>query len=205
MAGPADVVPARGRGCSTRFPGLRFGVTEGGCWWLPGLLWSWDRLCLGARGAAKLGKDTFAEALGDMLPSEYVDRNCFTGLANAKRRELGMRYEIGIDNMLWGTDFPHPEGTWPNTQRLAGEDVLRHPDRRDPPHARPRRRRRPSASTWRRCAPLAEKIGPTPTDLGQLTPTQTAADLEARWARVKAVGRHWLTGHDFPLLPGAPN
>ena len=26
-----------------------------------------------------------------------------------------MRYEIGIDNMLWGTDFPHPEGTWPNT------------------------------------------------------------------------------------------
>ena len=26
-----------------------------------------------------------------------------------------MRYEIGIDNMLWGNDFPHPEGTWPNT------------------------------------------------------------------------------------------
>ncbi len=64
----------------------------------------------------KLGKDPFAEALGDMLPSEYVDRNCFTGLANIKRRELGMRYEIGIDNMLWGTDFPHPEGTWPNTR-----------------------------------------------------------------------------------------
>ncbi len=56
-----------------------------------------------------------------------------------------------------------------------------------------------------RLAPLAEKIGPTPTDLGQLTATQTAADLEASWAGVKAVGRHWLTGHDFPLLPGAPN
>ncbi len=103
-------------GVFERFPGLRFGVTEGGCWWLPQLLWSWDRLCLGPRGAEKLEQGPVQRALGDMLPSEFVDRNCFTGLANVKRRELGMRYEIGIDNMLWGTDFPHPEGTWPNTR-----------------------------------------------------------------------------------------
>jgi hypothetical protein len=29
------------------------------------------------------------------------------------------RYEdyrkIGVDRVLWGTDYPHPEGTWPNT------------------------------------------------------------------------------------------
>ena len=48
--------------------------------------------------------------------------------------------------------------------------------------------------------PLAEKIGPTPTDLGQLGEGRTAADLTARWAPVKEVGRHWLTGHDFPLI-----
>ena len=30
----------------------------------------------------------------------------------------------------------------------------------------------------------------------------TAADLTAKWAGVKEVGRHWLTDHDFPLLPG---
>ena len=101
-------------GVFERFPGLRFGVTEGGCWWLPQLLWSWDRLFMGQKGAEKLGADAFRGSVS-MLPSEYVDRNCFTGLANIKRRELGMRYEIGIDNMLWGTDFPHPEGTWPNT------------------------------------------------------------------------------------------
>ncbi len=51
--------------------------------------------------------------------------------------------------------------------------------------------------------PIAEKVGPTPTDLGQLADGRTAADLEARWAGVKAVGRHWLTGHDFPLIPDA--
>lgn len=26
-----------------------------------------------------------------------------------------MRHEIGIENLLWGSDFPHPEGTWPET------------------------------------------------------------------------------------------
>ena len=133
-----------------------------------------------------------------------VDRNCFTGLANAKRRELGMRYEIGIDNMLWGTDFPHPEGTWPNTREWLEKTFF------DIPIDESRRMLGLAAGETFGCdmdalAPLAEKIGPTPTDLGQLTPTQTAADLTAKWAGVKEVGRHWLTGHDFPLLPGAPN
>ena len=26
-----------------------------------------------------------------------------------------MRYEIGVDQLMFGTDYPHPEGTWPNT------------------------------------------------------------------------------------------
>ena len=99
-------------GVFERFPGLRFGVTEAGCWWLPQLLWFWDRLFLGQKGAEKLA------SMGiDTLPSELIDRNCFIGASNTKRREIGMRYEIGIDNMLWGNDFPHPEGTWPNGPR----------------------------------------------------------------------------------------
>ena len=26
-----------------------------------------------------------------------------------------MRAEIGVANLLWGSDYPHPEGTWPHT------------------------------------------------------------------------------------------
>ena len=186
-------------GVFERFPGLRFGVTEGGCWWLPQLLWSWDRLFMGQKGAEKLGADAFRGSVS-MLPSEYVDRNCFTGLANVKRRELGMRYEIGIDNMLWGTDFPHPEGTWPNTHEWLCKTFF------DIPIGETRRMLGLSAAEIfgfdvDALAPLAHKIGPTPTDLGQLGEGRTAADLEARWAPVKEVGRHWLTGHDFPLYP----
>jgi hypothetical protein len=31
------------------------------------------------------------------------------------RAELEMRHDIGVDNMMYGTDFAHPEGTWNKT------------------------------------------------------------------------------------------
>lgn len=182
-----------------RYPNLKFCATEGGCWWLPQLLWSWDRLWKGQKGAEKLGKSAFAGKV-EMLPSEIVDRNCFTGLANVKRRELGMRYEIGIDNMLWGTDFPHPEGTWPATHEALKATFF------DIPVHETRRMLGLSAAEvfgfdLEQLAPIAAKIGPTPSELGQLSDTQTEQDLIDRWAPVKQVGRHWLTGHDFPIYP----
>ena len=27
-----------------------------------------------------------------------------------------VRHEIGIGNVMWGTDYPHPEGSWPKTR-----------------------------------------------------------------------------------------
>jgi len=182
-----------------RYPNLKFCTTESGCSWMPYLLWSWDRLWIGQQaGFQKLASGAFADKV-EMLPSQIVDRNCFTGLANVKRRELGMRYEIGIDNMLWGTDFPHPEGTWPQTRNALKSTFF------DIPVAETRRMLGESTAEVfgfdvAALKPLAEKIGPTPTDLGQLTDSQTEADLVARWASVKEVGRHWLTDHDFPLV-----
>jgi predicted TIM-barrel fold metal-dependent hydrolase len=33
------------------------------------------------------------------------------------RREAEMRHEIGVHNMMWGSDYPHPEGSWPVTRQ----------------------------------------------------------------------------------------
>ena len=129
-------------------------------------------------------------------PSELFDRNCFIGSSNTKRREIGMRYEIGIDNMPWGNDFPHPEGTWPQLARVAGEDLPRRTDRRDASHDR-RGRRGDLRLRPRVARAHAERINVTPASLGQ---TDDAANV-ARWAGHKEVGRHWLTGHDFPFAP----
>ena len=27
-----------------------------------------------------------------------------------------IRHDMGIDQIMWGSDYPHPEGTWPYTQ-----------------------------------------------------------------------------------------
>lgn len=187
-------------GVFERFPGLRFGVTEAGCWWLPAMLWFWDRLFMGQKGAEKMGERPFGEDV-TMLPSEIVDRNCFIGASNTKRRELGMRYEIGIDNIMWGNDFPHPEGTWPNTRAWLQRTF------HDIPLDETRRMIGLAAAEvfgfdTGKLRAHADRIGPTPAEFGQVTAEDpTGQRLTERWAPVKEVGRHWLTGHDFPLVP----
>jgi predicted TIM-barrel fold metal-dependent hydrolase len=186
-------------GVFERYPRLRFGVTEAGCWWLPALLWFWDRLFMGQKGAEKLGTDPFRGSVS-MLPSDYVDRNCFIGASNTKRRELGMRYEIGVENICWGNDFPHPEGTWPNTREWLKKTF------HDMPIDETRRMVGLAAAEVfgfdvAALRAHADRIGPTPEEFGQVTPEDpTGQRLVEKWATTKAVGRHWLTGHDFPLL-----
>ncbi len=186
-------------GVFERFPGLRFGVTEAGCWWLPSMIWFWDRLWFGQKGTEKLGANPFAGRLS-MAPSEYIDRNCFIGASNTKRREIGMRYEIGIDNICWGNDFPHPEGTWPITREWLKRTF------HDIPIDETRRMIGLAAAEIYgfdipKLAEHAARIGPTPEEFGQITADDpTGQRLIDRWAGPKSVGRHWLTDHDFALI-----
>ncbi len=50
-----------------------------------------------------------------MRPSDYWRRNCAVTAAFVSRAEVEMRGDIGVDNLLWASDYPHPEGTWPYT------------------------------------------------------------------------------------------
>lgn len=179
-------------GVFERFPGLKFGIAESGCWWLPNQLWFMDRLYLGAHGGKKLSP--FAEL--KRPPSEYLDRQVFICATNTKRRELAQRYEIGVGNILWGSDFPHPEGTWPATREWLRNTF------HDIPVAETRQMLGLAAAEvfgfdTEALAPIARRIGPTPAELGQ--PDDQAA-VEASWARARDTGRHWLTGHDFPYV-----
>lgn len=183
-------------GVFERHPALRFGIAESGCWWLPNLLWFMDRLYLGAHGGKKLSP--FAGL--DRPPHEYLDRNVFICATNTKRRELAQRYEIGVGNILWGSDFPHPEGTWPATREWLRNTF------HDIPVAETRRMLGLSAAEafgfdTAALAPLACRIGPTPAELGQ-SADQSA--VEASWGRSRETGRHWLTGHDFPRIGTEP-
>src|SRR5690606_20610846 len=63
----------------------------------------------------------FSQAEGNMpklRPTEYWLRNC--GVANQMRpHEVSLRQQIGVGTMMFGTDFPHPEGSWPNSREWS--------------------------------------------------------------------------------------
>jgi len=179
-------------GTFERFPGLRFVVTECGAFWASDLLWSSDIAYDREHGSKKLGSQLTANL--KMRPSAYFDRNCGIGASNTRRRELARRYEIGVGNLMWGNDFPHPEGTWPHTKewlRSAFWDI---------PVDESRQVLGLNAAEMygfdvERLAPLADRIGPTPDELGQ-----TGEGLD-KWDGVKAAGRSWITGIESLEVP----
>ena len=170
-----------------RFPDLRFGVTECGAFWVTDLLWRMDIVYDREHGAQKLGEQLTAHL--SMRPSEYFDRNCFIGASNTGRRELARRYEIGVGNLCWGNDFPHPEGTWPHTREFL-RDVFC-----DIPVDETAQMLGLNAAELYgfdvdALRPLVDRIGPTPEELGQdrRRPEQVG--------RPRAAGRPWLTGRE---------
>jgi predicted TIM-barrel fold metal-dependent hydrolase len=92
-------------GVFDRYPDLKFALTEVRADWLPATLRRLDELA--ARQPTPLKR----------TPSEYWARNCFVTPSSIHLCEMEMRHQIGVDNLIFGTDYPHPEGTWPNTKQ----------------------------------------------------------------------------------------
>jgi predicted TIM-barrel fold metal-dependent hydrolase len=61
-------------------------------------------------------------------PSEYWSTNCFIGGSFMAPFEAAARGEIGVHNLMWGTDYPHMEGTWPNTRLALRNTFARVPE-----------------------------------------------------------------------------
>jgi predicted TIM-barrel fold metal-dependent hydrolase len=57
-------------------------------------------------------------------PSEYWASNGINGLSFIRKCEVALRHEIGIKQVAFGRDYPHAEGTWPNT-KLWLRDALK--------------------------------------------------------------------------------
>jgi predicted TIM-barrel fold metal-dependent hydrolase len=179
-------------GTFERFPSLTFVTTECGAFWAPDLLWTSDIAYDREHAAKKLGKQLTDHL--SMRPSEYFDRNCYIGASNTRRRELARRYEIGIGNIMWGNDFPHPEGTWPHTREWLGKAFS------DIPVDETQQILGSNAAECyhfdtKALQPLAERYGPTPDELGQ-----RGDDLQ-KWEDLAAAGRPWLTGKEALELP----
>ncbi len=114
-------------GAFERHPGLRLVLSEQRAGWVPELMPDLDALASPGLEWRIKGRQTIDAPRFDehvpltKLPSEYWDGNCFVGASFLARHEA-LRYdEPGMQNVLWGSDYPHTEGTWPVT-----EYALRH-------------------------------------------------------------------------------
>lgn len=151
-------------GVFERFPGLRFVMTEQGCAWLPAFVEQLDGLARavakGSQGELRFSAD---QALRE-LPSTYVRRNVWVGSSQPTPADVAARRILGDGHYMWGSDYPHDEGTYPFTRehlRLAFAGV-------DEPELRGILAGN-AASLYgfdlEALAPLAARVGPTVEEL----------------------------------------
>jgi predicted TIM-barrel fold metal-dependent hydrolase len=101
----------------------------------------------------------------DRPPSEHWRRNCAAVASFVHRAEVGMLAEVGADNVLFGRDYPHSEGTWPHTDAWLGDACAGLSE------AAARRFLGENAIAFlgldrARLVPIAERVGPT---VGEVT------------------------------------
>jgi predicted TIM-barrel fold metal-dependent hydrolase len=147
-------------GVFERFPALRVAITEGTAVWVPEYLQLLDFRYAETPYSAKLGDYTSHLSL---KPSEYFARNVLVGASCMPRREAEMRNQIGVDQIAWGSDYPHPEGTWPNTVENMKETF------RQLPQNDLEKMLGQNAADWYgfetdKLAPIVSRVGPRRTD-----------------------------------------
>jgi predicted TIM-barrel fold metal-dependent hydrolase len=99
-----------GGGTLERHPDLKMVFTElGSDWIMRGLdfmdhVWGEEpRFSILAKGVLP------------MKPSEYWHRQGYVGASMMSQLEMGLRHRLGVDKVMFGTDYPHGEGTWGRT------------------------------------------------------------------------------------------
>jgi predicted TIM-barrel fold metal-dependent hydrolase len=105
-------------GVFERHPDLKFVLTEQGTSWVPGTLanldWFAKRMSIPTAAESHFGGEAVAKL--SLTPSEYFARNCWIGASVIRPIESAMRHEVGVDRIMWGSDYPHAEGSYPHSR-----------------------------------------------------------------------------------------
>lgn len=93
-------------------PRLKLVIGESGIGWIPYILEHMDLEW----------EDQFKDLTLTMKPSAYWRRQCY---ATYQSDPIGIRLLdiLGEDNVMWGSDFPHPDGVWPDSQTFIEREL----------------------------------------------------------------------------------
>jgi predicted TIM-barrel fold metal-dependent hydrolase len=176
-------------GAFERHPNLKFVVTEAAAYWIADAKWKWDQYMGGGHTTKKMA--ALLQGKISKLPSEYFGTNIFAGASTMSKEELRRRHVLGLDAVMWGTDYPHPEGSWPNTAAKLKKDFFDIPVQETAKIIGG-----VAANVYgfdlAALQPIADRIGFSPADLGQdeSLVANPRADAEAKW---------WLA--DYGITP----
>jgi predicted TIM-barrel fold metal-dependent hydrolase len=101
-------------GVFERHPGLRLAIVEFELAWAPHVLSTMDYTY----------RERHEEALyrfgDDRRPSDFFHEQVFLSF---QEDAVGIRLRdvIGVDNMMWGSDYPHSESTFPRSREVLAE------------------------------------------------------------------------------------
>ena len=99
-------------GVFEKYPKLRLVIGESGIGWIPYVLEHMDLEW----------EDQFHDLSLTMKPSDYWRRQC---AATYQTDRIGIKLldELGTENVMWGSDFPHPDGIWPDSQSVIDREL----------------------------------------------------------------------------------
>ncbi|PYM16622.1 MAG: amidohydrolase [Candidatus Rokuibacteriota bacterium] len=100
-------------GVLDRFPTLQIVSAENNCGWIPYYLQRMDRTFERTRYAAGFKiKLPPSEYFRRQMHCTYIDD--YVGVAN--------RHFIGVDRMMWSSDYPHQASSWPHSRDVVARD-----------------------------------------------------------------------------------
>ena len=101
-------------GVFERYPGLTLAIVEFELAWAPHVLATMDYTYRERHGEA------IYRFKGDLRPSDFFRRNVALSF---QEDAIGIRLRdaIGVDNMMWGSDYPHSESTFPRSRQILAE------------------------------------------------------------------------------------
>jgi predicted TIM-barrel fold metal-dependent hydrolase len=114
-------------GVLDRHPGLRIVMAEAGLAWVPSMIQGLDIWYQRTRDGRRLTGDEPIE-LPKLLPSEYFHRQIWLSFVDDPLGVKMVGNVLDADKVMFGSDYPHPASTWPDSQKVIEQQMLSLPE-----------------------------------------------------------------------------
>ena len=112
LSGPEFLTSMILSGACDRYPDLRFVLGECGVGWIPYILFRIDQEY----------EDRLFHLNLSMRPSEFWHRQGYSTFQDEHLTQEVIQ-AVGENNILWGSDYPHPDSIWPDSQEYNGRNL----------------------------------------------------------------------------------